>query len=259
MQPRKRASRGISGPNKRARGSASQPITVNSQPSPTPLSLPLCAPRPLVLQSLVSASQAPDFELQLCESQPKDSIVVPTEGSEQAAVASSKATLEVEGDEAFKAFDAHLEDSFDGLEWSHLPKYMKPVTTYQQRKSWVYRHGYRVALCKLPSGIYRVCHYCYQHKYTNIGRRIYYTSGACSAAARHLAENKPGYWIIAPNKPLIVKKDNVFSALKKGKLPISQAVANKLGGFNIERFRLVAVEWLVENNHPLSEFRSLGF
>jgi hypothetical protein len=94
----------------------------------------------------------------LRESQPEDSIVAPTEGSEQATVASSEAALEAEDDETFEAFDAHLEDSFDGLEWSRLPKYMKPVTTYQQRKSWVYRHGYRVALRKLLSRVYWVCH-----------------------------------------------------------------------------------------------------
>jgi hypothetical protein len=104
-----------------------------------------------------------------------------------------------------------------------------------------------------------VFHYCYQHKYTDIGRGIYYTSGACSAAARHLAEDKPGHRISAPNKPPIVKQDSVFSALKERKLPVSQAVANELGGFNIQRFRLEAVGWLIENNHLLSEFESLAF
>jgi hypothetical protein len=47
--------------------------------------------------------------------------------------------------------------------------------------------------------------------------------------------------------------------LKDGKLRVSQAVANEFSGFNTQRFRLAAVGWLVENNHPLSEFKSPAF
>jgi hypothetical protein len=48
-------------------------------------------------------------------------------------------------------------------------------------------------------------------------------------------------------------------ALKDGKLPVLQAVANEFSSFNTQRFRLAAVGWLVENNHPLSKFKSLAF
>jgi hypothetical protein len=44
-----------------------------------------------------------------------------------------------------------------------------------------------------------------------------------------------------------------------GGKPILQAVANKLSSFNIHRFRLAAVRWLIENNHPLSEFEKPAF
>jgi hypothetical protein len=40
---------------------------------------------------------------------------------------------------------------------------------------------------------------------------------------------------------------------------VPQDVANELGGFDQQRFRLVAVMWLVDNNHPLREFRSPSF
>jgi hypothetical protein len=40
---------------------------------------------------------------------------------------------------------------------------------------------------------------------------------------------------------------------------VSQAVANELSNFNIQRFRLAAVGWLVDNNHPLSEFEKPAF
>lgn len=46
------------------------------------------------------------------------------------------------------------------------------------------------------------------------------------------------------------------SALKKG---CSQAVANLLGGFNVQQFRLAAVGWLVDNNLPLSSFEAPSF
>jgi hypothetical protein len=44
--------------------------------------------------------------------------------------------------------------------------------------------------------------------------------------------------------------------LQKG---TSQAVANKLGGFNIQQFQLAAVTWLVENNLPLLQFELQSF
>jgi hypothetical protein len=60
---------------------------------------------------------------------------------------------------------------------------------------------------------------------------------------------------VAPGKTLILKKPaGIYNALLAGKLPVSQAVANQLSGFNIQSFRLAAVGWLIKNNHPLSEF-----
>ncbi|KAF1936074.1 hypothetical protein EJ02DRAFT_482327 [Clathrospora elynae] len=112
-------------------------------------------------------------------------------------------------------------------------------------------------IAKMGNLLHSTVHY--QHKYTDIGHGIYYTSGACSAAAHHLAEDKPGHRIAAPNKPPIIEKVSVISVLIDGTLPVSQAVANKLGGFSIQRFRLAAVGWLIENNHPISEFESLAF
>jgi hypothetical protein len=44
-----------------------------------------------------------------------------------------------------------------------------------------------------------------------------------------------------------------------GKLRVSQAVANELSSFNIQLFRQAAVEWLIANNHPLSEFEQPAF
>jgi hypothetical protein len=40
---------------------------------------------------------------------------------------------------------------------------------------------------------------------------------------------------------------------------ISQSVANEIGHFNVQRFRLAAVKWLVDNNIPLSQFGQPNF
>jgi hypothetical protein len=40
---------------------------------------------------------------------------------------------------------------------------------------------------------------------------------------------------------------------------VAQATANELSGFNTTRFRLAAVTWLVDSNHPLSEFKRPSF
>ncbi|KAF7445679.1 hypothetical protein PtrM4_054120 [Pyrenophora tritici-repentis] len=47
--------------------------------------------------------------------------------------------------------------------------------------------------------------------------------------------------------------------LKQNSGKVSQTAANELLGFNTQRFRMEAVSWLVENNHPLSEFESPAF
>lgn len=40
---------------------------------------------------------------------------------------------------------------------------------------------------------------------------------------------------------------------------LTQGIANTLGNFDIQGFRLAAVTWLVENNHPLREFETPAF
>jgi hypothetical protein len=40
---------------------------------------------------------------------------------------------------------------------------------------------------------------------------------------------------------------------------VPQVVANELSNFNIQRFRLAAVKWLVDNNYSISKFEKLAF
>ncbi|KAF1828390.1 hypothetical protein BDW02DRAFT_616350 [Decorospora gaudefroyi] len=63
---------------------------------------------------------------------------------------------------------------------------MKPLSSQKSRKSWIYRHGYRVALLKDPSKLYFVCRHCYEHKYIDTGVKVYKTTLSTSLAQRHL-------------------------------------------------------------------------
>ena len=84
---KRRAPAGYSGAKKRAKGTASQPVVIESQQLPSPSPLPITN----TLQALASASQAPTFEARVRESRPEDTIVATAEGSEQATAAASEA------------------------------------------------------------------------------------------------------------------------------------------------------------------------
>lgn len=100
--------------NKRAKGTASQPIHVDSQ---APAASPPLSPPPITnaLQALVNASQAPTFEQRFIESRPEDAIAAPTKGSEHATAAASKAP-EDDQDEDLDEFEAYLMDKYDGID-----------------------------------------------------------------------------------------------------------------------------------------------
>jgi hypothetical protein len=55
-----------------------------------------------------------------------------------------------------EGFDTHLKDGFEGIDWTRLPQYMKPLASVRTKRSWVYRYGWRVALIKDPDRIFFV-------------------------------------------------------------------------------------------------------
>jgi len=155
MPPKKRGFSGAAAQNKRpkvtSRSTVSQPIVLDPQQSSLRLS-----PR----KALFKASQTADFESQLRESQAEDAIVAPAEGSEAATAA--KGAID-------EGFDTHLENEFEGIDWTCLPQYMKPLASVRTKRSWVYRYGWRVALSKDPDRIFFVCRHCYNHKIVDCG------------------------------------------------------------------------------------------
>jgi hypothetical protein len=112
----------------RHRGTASQPVPVDTQPSslsPPPPPFPQ-SPR----QALVASSQAPNCEATIQASRAEDTILPPNKGSEQVTIAASTA-----GSEAIDAGFVWVEDNYEGFDWSRYPNFCKPPTTLSSRAS----------------------------------------------------------------------------------------------------------------------------
>ncbi|KAG9388437.1 Dimer-Tnp-hAT domain containing protein [Pyrenophora tritici-repentis] len=174
------------------------------------------------------------------ESRAEETIIPPPEGSEHATVAASGAASEAV-DEGF----VWVEDKYDGFNWSRYPKHCKPPTSLSNRASWVYSHGYRIAL---RSNVAK-----------SRGSATIAISTISISASTSSRRRQERSWLEASSKRTTVapRKETLLErALQKG---CSQAVANELTNFNIQEFRLAAVTWLVENNLPLSQFESSSF
>jgi hypothetical protein len=55
----------------------------------------------------------------------EEAIIAPAEGSEHATAAASRVAEDEEDDEEIEAFDAHLMDNYNGIDWSRLRRYCK--------------------------------------------------------------------------------------------------------------------------------------
>jgi hypothetical protein len=202
---------------------------------------------------------AETFESQLMGTQ----AVRPTNPSVIAGAATAEVASVAAADDASTVFgDAHLQDNFDGIDWSRLPRFMIPPTNPRSRRSWIYRHGYRVALISDPSRVFFICHYCHARKIIDCGGSgAFETTLSTSCSARHLEARKAGHGHRAPGRPAHFRQQDSYlrRAFNAADGSLSQATANSLSGFNTQRFRLAAVRWLVENNHPLREFETPAF
>ncbi|KAG9385461.1 hypothetical protein A1F94_005008 [Pyrenophora tritici-repentis] len=180
----------------RHRGTASQPVLVDTQPfSPSPPPPPL-SPR----QALVAAPQAPNFEATLRESRAEETIIPPPKGSEHATVAASGAASEAVDKESLpKALQAaHI--TFEPSKLGIQPWLSHRLAQQRRKVTWI-------------------CHYCYKHKFTTVGRGIHNVSQSPSAPARHLGEDKKVHGLKPPSKRTTVapRKETLLErALQKG-------------------------------------------
>jgi hypothetical protein len=141
---------------KRARttpsSTASQPIKVESQRRASPCQALIEAS----LQAILPTLPPPTFESRVRESQPEAVIEALVKPSEVAIIASN-----VEESSNNNTLDERFADNFNSINWSRLKRYMKLVTTQKHRKSWIYRHSYRVALLNQDKLTFFVCKYCH--------------------------------------------------------------------------------------------------
>jgi hypothetical protein len=182
------------------RGTETQRIEVEesqlSQPSQPSRSQSLLSFRPSPRKAL-AASQAtetpssptpPVFEALLREARDEADIVAPVASSEVATAA----TDEIAGDA--DAFEERFVDDFSGIDGQRLRGYCEPVATQKQRKSWIYRYGYRVTSLSDSSRLWFVCKYCHQHKLINVGGSgIFEVTRATSSSAAYLGLNTRGH------------------------------------------------------------------
>ena len=100
---------------------------------------------------------------------------------------------------------------------------------------------------------YFICNFCHIHKYIDARLAGVYPSAATTAAARHLCENRPGHGRTPPGESRVAC-DIPLRRMLMGGVSVPQVIANELSNFNVQRFRLAAVGWLVDNNHSISKF-----
>lgn len=167
-------------------GSKTQPLMIEE---------PQLSQRTLPRKALATAaSQATEdtlFESQLRDLLPETAIVAPTEGSKAATVAITE--VAESGDEADN-FNNRFVDDFKGIDWARLPRFQTPLRTLKQKKSWVFRYGYRVALRKDLERTFFICKYCHQRKILDVsGIGMAEVTYATSSASAHLATDKPGH------------------------------------------------------------------
>ncbi|KAI2481055.1 hypothetical protein Ptr902_08081 [Pyrenophora tritici-repentis] len=176
------------------------------------------------------AEAAETFEAEIRESQ---AIVAPTEGSKAATVASAE-----DNDASDEGFDERFVDDFEGIDWSRLPRFQKPLRTLKQKKSWVFQHGYRVASCNNLSRTFFICKYCHQHKIMDAtGVGVAEVTHATSSASAHLAINRTGHRITKAGvvQPALNNGQLTIAMAAKQGIEISQSVGNALGNFDFEQ------------------------
>jgi hypothetical protein len=112
-----------------------------------------------------------------------------------------------------------------------LPKYMKLLASQKRKKSWVYQHGYRVALRSDPTRIFPVCRYCHQGKIIDAaGGGLYETTTSTSTSARHLEQEKRGHGVLVPSeaRPTKVVDGLLRNTIVNCKGKVTKAVDNEL-------------------------------
>ena len=91
---------------------------------------------------------------------------------------------------------------------------------------------------------------------------MYDVTKSTSTARVHLESNQKGHRLTRNRRlkeATLKPGQRTLAGITQDGIEVTQAVSNALGNFNVQQFRLSAIEWLVNNNHPLREFETPTF
>jgi hypothetical protein len=212
----------------------------------------------------VRASLETPFESQIRDNKPKEDLLA-REGSAAATEASDDlfdgAVDAVDGAEGVMEGLDRFADDFTGIDWVRLPGLMKPLSQPTRKKSWVYDHGYRCVMEKAPKRVFFICRICHQSKVIDRGGPgKYEVTDAITTPATHLRKhhNITPSGRISEESVIPNGQRSVRQMFTSGS-PLPRSVANRIGNFDAQGFRMAAVSWLIRNNHPLHEFGTPAF
>jgi hypothetical protein len=227
-------------PPKRSRAS-----NASAPPSKRARNLPPSSPRASLSSQALATSQATEpiqtFELQLRESQQKTAAL-----AESSHTGTTASTVAVDK-ERYSDGD---QDKYDGINWSRLQQYIKPLATARRATSWIYQHGYRVAERNNPNKIIFICKYCHLHRQPGGKLNV---SHATTSAATHLGLRRRGHNLSSDSvkQSQLPDRQRSLRQTLKGSITVEQHVANAIGNFNTHKFQLATVLCLVNNNLPI--------
>jgi hypothetical protein len=157
---------------------------------------------------------------------------------------------------AAAAGDWRFADNFDGIQWARLPGYEEPAAPPLRKKSWIFRHGYRVVRTAEPQRIFFICKYCHQRRIIDAGGAgKYEVTRSTSSAIAHLSASTPGHGHneVGGSALPAAGGGRIAELIKRG------SSAPRKQQFDVHSFRVAAVSWVIYNNHPLREFETPDF
>jgi hypothetical protein len=115
---------------------------------------------------------------------------------------------------------------------------MKPLRTLKGRKSWVFEHGYRLALIANPQRTFWICRHCYKHQKSE-GKQMIEVTLSTTAAITHMAQNRVGHRLNRQGqlaRAALPRGQTSLRLLNDSGVAVSQEVANQIGNSTYKAF-----------------------
>ncbi|PZC88553.1 hypothetical protein A1F95_10865, partial [Pyrenophora tritici-repentis] len=250
--PPKRSSDRSTGPKKRVKNSSASQLSQPSQPEQPEQYTPILSSS----RDLDTVEESFEYRLlsQIADAAVDTAVDLSRDGTQASTPLATDAS-------DFTDLDGRFEDRYEGLDWLDIPRYMKPLRTLKGRKSWVFAHGYRVALISEPSRTFWICQHCYQHRRVD-GRQALEVTRSTTSAISHMGQNRAGHRLNRQGQStqaILPRGQITLRVLGESGAVVPQAIANAIGNFNVQAFRYAVVSWLIKNNHPLREIETASF